>query len=122
MRQSHTGAVTNLGRLPTLGLNQLRLDEFETVAESMNLFKVHNNTEKLFIQRELEREFKDINRFDKLQLKVHEKSKATSSNRAGTIRMINDIPALRQDGSKRRAARSSSHAIEDSTRDLNSPG
>ena len=62
---------------------------------------MHTDTKKLFIQRELEREFKDIKRFDKLNLKVHEKHTATSIDRAGTIRMLNDIPALRPDGQNR---------------------
>lgn len=72
LRQSqHVVGNGNLGRLPTLGLNQIKLEEFESVADNMNLFKVHNDTEKLFIQRELEREFKDIQRFEKMNLRVH---------------------------------------------------
>lgn len=105
---------TNLGRLPTLGLNQIKLEEFETAADNMNLFKVHNDTEKLFIQRELEREFKDIQRFDRMGLRVHEKPTQTCINRAGTIRMVNDIPALRQDKRKGRTSRNFAASTENS--------
>ncbi len=44
---------------------------------------------------ELEREFKDLGRYDKTNLRVHEKTIATSVDRQGTVRVVNGIPALR---------------------------
>ena len=81
------------------------------MADNMNLFKVHNDTEKLFIQRELEREFKDIQRFEKMNLRVHQKTTSTCINRAGTLRMLNDIPALRPE--KRRNQSTKNFASQD---------
>lgn len=53
----------NLGRLPTLGLGKIRAEDF--VDDKANPFRVQDNTEKLLVMRELEREFKDLNRYEK---------------------------------------------------------
>ena len=56
-----TGQTTgNLGRLPTLGLGKIRAEDFAD--DTANPFKVQDNTEKILVLRELEREFKDLNR------------------------------------------------------------
>jgi hypothetical protein len=62
-------ASTNLGRLPTLGLGKIRAEDFAD--DTANPFKVQENTEKLLVMRELEREFKDLNRFEKEGLLIH---------------------------------------------------
>ena len=59
----NVAASTNLGRLPTLGLNQIKLEEFHD--EDNNMFRIHKKTEHLLVARELEREFKDLNKFEK---------------------------------------------------------
>lgn len=61
-----TGMVANnaqLGRLPTLGLGKIRAEDF--IDDKANPFKIQENTEKLLVMRELEREFKDLNRYEK---------------------------------------------------------
>jgi len=91
---------SGLGRLPTLGLNQIKLEELDK--NEVNLFRVQPTTEKLFVARELEREFKDLGRFEKNNLHVHEKKITTRSDRAGTIRVVNAIPALKKANEDRR--------------------
>ena len=59
------------------------------------MFRVHKKTEHLLVARELEREFKDLNKFEKTNLRVYEKTTSTRIDRPGTIRVINDIPALK---------------------------
>lgn len=86
---------TALGRLPTLGLNQIKLDEFDN--EENNMFKVHDKTEHLLVARELEREFKDLNKFEKDNLRIWEKGTSTRIDRKGNIKIINSIPALKPD-------------------------
>jgi hypothetical protein len=78
------------------------LEDLANEDDNINLFKIQSNTEKLFIARELEREFKDINKYEKDNLKVWEKQISTHVNRAGTIRTINGIPALRPQGERKR--------------------
>ena len=95
-------ANTALGRLPTLGLNQIKLEDFRD--EDNNMFRVHKKTEHLLVARELEREFKDLNKFEKDHLRIWDKGTATRINRPGTIRVINNIPALRPDQDKKRTA------------------
>ena len=92
-------ANTNLGRLPTLGLNQIKLEEFHD--EDNNMFRVHKKTEHLLVARELEREFKDLNKFEKDNLHIWEKGISTRIDRPGTIRVINSIPAFRPDHDKK---------------------
>ena len=91
-------ANTALGRVPTLGLNQIKLEEFQ---DDDNMYRVHKKTEHLLVARELEREFKDLNKFEKDNLRIWEKGISTRINRPGTIRVINNIPPLKQDGEKR---------------------
>ena len=83
----------NLGRLPTLGLNQIKLEEFQD--QDNNLFRIQPNTEKMLVARELEREFKDLNKFDKSHMRVWDKGTSNRIDRAGTIRVVNGIPALK---------------------------
>ena len=92
-------ANTNLGRLPTLGLNQIKLEEFHD--DDNNMFRVHKKTEHLLVARELEREFKDLNKFEKGNLHIWEKGISTRIDRPGTIRVINSIPALKADHDKK---------------------
>ena len=92
-------ANTNLGRLPTLGLNQIKLEEFHD--EDNNMFRVHKKTEHLLVARELEREFKDLNKFEKDNLHIWEKGISTRIDRPGTIRVINSIPAFKPDHDKK---------------------
>lgn len=92
---------TALGRLPTLGLNQIKLEEFQD--EDNNMFRVHKKTEHLLVARELEREFKDLNKFEKDNLRIWEKGISTRIDRPGTIRVINSIPALKPDHDKKKA-------------------
>lgn len=89
-----------LGRLPTLGLNQIRLEEFQD--DDNNLFRTQPTTEKMLVARELEREFKDLNKYEKEGLSIWEKGISTRIDRAGTIRVINAIPALKQNQDRKR--------------------
>ena len=52
--------------------------------------------------RELEREFKDLNKYEKDNLRVWQKGISTRIDRSGTIRVVNAIPALKPDGDKRK--------------------
>ena len=61
----------NLGRLPTLGLNMIKAEDFGD--DSRNPFYVQPNTEKMLVVRELEREFKDLNKFEKDALRIYDK-------------------------------------------------
>ena len=90
---------TALGRLPTLGLNQIKLEEFHD--DDNNMFRVHKKTEHLLVARELEREFKDLNKFEKDNLRIWEKGISTRIDRPGTIRVINNIPALKPENDKK---------------------
>ena len=90
----------NLGRLPTLGLNQIKLEEFKD--QDNNLYRLQPTTEKMLVARELEREFKDLNKFDKSQLRVWDKGISTRIDRAGTIRVVNNIPAARPEVDKKK--------------------
>ena len=83
----------NLGRLPTLGLNAIKLEEFDQ--QDINLFRIQPTTEKMLVAREIEREFKDLGRFEKSNKHVHEKGISTRIDRKGTIRVVNAIPPLK---------------------------
>ena len=93
-------ANTAIGRLPTLGLNQIKLDEFQD--ENNNMFKTHEKTEHLLVARELEREFKDMNKFEKDNLRIWEKGISNRIDRRGNIRIINNIPALKPEKDKKK--------------------
>ena len=49
----------------------------------------------MLVAHELEKEFKDLGRFEKNNMRVHEKTIATRIDRKGTIRVVNGIPALK---------------------------
>jgi hypothetical protein len=82
-----------LGRLPTLGLNKYTSNDFND--DTKNPFFVQKNTETMLVVRELEREFKDLNKFEKDNLGVFQKGTSTRQDRAGAIREINKIPPNR---------------------------
>ena len=98
-----------LGRLPTLGLNQIKLEEFTD--DDNNLFRVHKKTEHLLVARELEREFKDLNKFEKDNLCIWEKGISTRIDRPGTIRVINNIPAFKPDNDKKKGLAANSDEL-----------
>lgn len=66
------------------------------------MFHVHKKTEHLLVARELEREFKDLNKFEKDNLKIWEKGISTRIDRPGTIRVINNIPAFKPENDKKK--------------------
>ena len=86
---SHMANNANLGRLPTLGLGKIRAEDFAD--DTANPFKVQDNTEKLLVMRELEREFKDLNRYEKEAQKIFQKGVASKPDRTGSIRDVNAI-------------------------------
>ena len=91
-----------LGRLPTLGLGKINLDQVQQ--DDNNKFNVMKDTEKLLVARELDRELKDLKKYEKDNLRIWEKQISTRIDRAGTIRQINSIPAsLNKDNDKRKA-------------------
>ena len=51
------------------------------------------DTEKLLVAREIDRELKDLRKYEKDNLRIWEKQISTRIDRAGTIRQINSIPA-----------------------------
>ena len=69
------GSMMALGRLPTLGLNKYTSEHFRD--DTKNPFYVQKNTETMLVVRELEREFKDLNKFEQEALKVHQKGIST---------------------------------------------
>ncbi len=88
------GAKTSshqLGRLPTLGLSKYQAGDFGD--ETRNPFYVQPLTEKMLVVRELEREVKDLNKFEKDALKVHEKNIQTRQERSGAIKDVAQIPS-----------------------------
>lgn len=66
------------------------------------MFRVHKKTEHLLVARELEREFKDLKKFEKDNLRIWEKGISTRIDRPGTIRVINNIPAFKPDNEKKK--------------------
>ena len=68
------------------------------------MYRVHKQTEHLLVARELEREFKDLNKFEKDNLRIWEKGISTRVDRVGTIRVIDNIPALRPEHDKKKGA------------------
>ena len=82
-----------LGRLPTLGLNKYTENHFRD--DTKNPFFVQKDTETMLVVRELEREFKDLNKFEKDALRVNQKTISTRQDRAGAIREVNRIPAAK---------------------------
>ena len=66
------------------------------------MYRLQPTTEKMLVARELEREFKDLNKYEKDNLRVWQKGISTRIDRSGTIRVVNAIPALKPDGDKRK--------------------
>ena len=56
----------------------------------------------MLVARELEREFKDLNKYEKEGLSIWEKGISTRIDRAGTIRVINAVPALKPNQDRKR--------------------
>lgn len=79
-----------LGRLPTLGLSKYQAADFGD--ETRNPFYVQPVTEKMLVVRELEREVRDLNKFEKDALKVHQKTIQTRQERTGAIKDVSSIP------------------------------
>ena len=63
MTASQLAQGQSLGRFPTLGLPRYKAEDFGN--DFRNPFFIQPNTEKMLVVNELEREFKDINRFEK---------------------------------------------------------
>lgn len=84
-----------LGRLPTLGLSKFQANDFGD--ETRNPFYVQDKTEKILVVRELEREVKDLNKYEKDTLKVHHKNIMTRLDRSGAINDVSAIPARKVD-------------------------
>ena len=51
----------NTGKLPSLGLSKYQANDFSD--DTRNPFTVQPNTEKMLVMRELEREFRDLNKY-----------------------------------------------------------
>ena len=62
----------NTGKLPYLGLS--KYTSADMIEKHENPFHVQPNTEKMLVMRELEREIRELNKFEKEKLKVYEKS------------------------------------------------
>lgn len=107
-----------LGRLPTLGLNQIKLEDLAD--EDHNLYHVHKKTEHLLLAGELEREYKELNKFEKSNLRIWQKGISNRIDRPGTIRVINNIPAFKTGTDrKNRHGRGSVDIISARTKKLN---
>ena len=66
------------------------------------MYRLQPTTEKMLVARELEREFKDLNKYEKDNLRVWQKGISTRIDRSGTIRVVNAIPASRPDGDRKK--------------------
>ncbi len=49
------------GKLPSLGLSKYRADDFKD--DTRNPFSIQATTEKMLVMRELERDYRDLNKF-----------------------------------------------------------
>ena len=65
----------------------------------------------MLVARELEREFKDLGKYEKEHQRIWEKGTSTRIDRSGTIRVVNNIPSLRPDFDKRGRVRGSAAAM-----------
>jgi hypothetical protein len=79
------------GMLPTLGLTKYKNVDLQT--DKRNPFKVHDQTEKLLVVREREREFNEFNKLEKEGLRIFEKENQSRPNRKGVISEIRNIQA-----------------------------
>ena len=66
------------------------------------MYRLQPTTEKMLVARELEREFKDLNKYEKDNLRVWQKGISTRIDRSGTIRVVNAIPASKPDGDRKK--------------------
>jgi hypothetical protein len=82
------------GKLPSLGLSKYCGNDFAD--DTRNPFTVQPNTEKMLVMRELEREFRDLNKSQKDTLAVHEKMISTRVDRAGALARIREIKESKQ--------------------------
>ena len=82
------------GKLPSLGLSKYVGSDFKD--ETTNPFVLQDTTEMMLVMRELEREFRDLNKYQKDTLKVHEKMIQTRVDRAGALRRIDEIRAKKK--------------------------
>lgn len=64
------------------------------------MYRLQSNTEKMLVARELEREFKDLNKYEKDNMRVWQKGISTRIDRAGTIRVVNAIPPFKPEKDK----------------------
>ena len=85
----HGGGLGLTGALPTLGLTKYK--NLDLRKDQRNPFKVHEQTERLLVMREREREFQDFNKLEREALQVFEKDKQSKPNRKGVIREIRNI-------------------------------
>lgn len=60
-----------LGRLPTLGLGEIKLEEIGQ--DECNKFHYHQNTQELLVAREIDRELKDLRKYEKDNLRIWDK-------------------------------------------------
>lgn len=95
--------------LPTLGLTKYKNVDLQK--DQRNPFRVQQQTEKLLVVREREREFQDFNKLEKEGLRIFEKEKSSRPNRKGVIREIKGIrggghhsQSAQFDGSRRQLA------------------
>ena len=79
------------GKLPYLGLSKYTADDLQQ--DKSNPYSIQPNTEKMLVMRELEREIRQLNKFEKDTLKVHEKPIATRIDRTGYIKEVQNIAA-----------------------------
>lgn len=115
----HLGSSKNhqLGRLPTLGLSKYQANDFGD--ETRNPYYVQPVTEKMLVVRELEREVKNLNKFEKDALRVHQKNIATRQDRTGAIRDVACIPAKKYDAAQKKKDEKKQQqlALQDEDRD-----
>ena len=100
-----------LGRLPTLGLGTIKLEEVGH--DDYNKFNYMKDTEKLLVAREIERELKDLRKYEKDNLRIWEKQISTRIDRVGTIREINSIPAKKPEQDKRKGVQALGNQASD---------
>lgn len=79
------------GKLPYLGLSRYKTDDL--IKSNLNPYSVQPNTEKMLVLRELEREVKELNKFEKDTLKVYEKPIATRIDRTGKLKELAEVAA-----------------------------
>jgi len=77
------------GMLPTLGLTKYK--EADLTINQRNPYRIQNDTEKLLVFQERQREFRDFNKLEKEGQRVFEKNLASRPTRRGVIREIRGI-------------------------------